>query len=178
MQKILSWIIKVIGWALTIRELYILIAESVGGSVILTGIIYFFSHLPTWLLVILFICLAVMLFIGIGRLWGVIKRQKAKNTERLLIEDLNIEQDINGVKRAKGLEIENQDAEIRRTSVNMRVKNAEEVIGASFKQVNKTPLSTSLIVCECGERFSYTFTGNPPDEVKCPNCGKIYPIHH
>lgn len=74
MQKI-AWVLNITGWVLTIRTLWLLIAGSAGVSAIVTGIVYLFSHLPTWLLVILFICLTIALFVGFGYLSDAIKKR-------------------------------------------------------------------------------------------------------
>jgi len=105
------------------------------------------------------------------------KRDEEKDKERLLIEDLKIKQDIDNAKRVKGLEMENQDAELRRTSIDMNVKNAEEVTGASFKQTDKPALSSYMIMCDCGERIGRVFTGTPPSTIKCPKCGREHDVH-
>ena len=74
MRKI-AWVLKITGWVLTIRALWLLIAGSAGVSAIVTGIVYLFSHLPTWLLIILFICLTIALFVGFGYLSDAIKKR-------------------------------------------------------------------------------------------------------
>lgn len=101
-----------------------------------------------------------------------------EENKRLLIDKLKIKQDITNADEANGLKIENQDAELRDVKIDMKTKDVKKVIGASFIQTNKPALTTGLVFCECGKRFNYAFTGTPPNEVKCPNCGKVCPIHH
>lgn len=74
MRKI-ACVLNITGWVLTIRTLWLLIAGSAGVSAIVTGIVYLFSHLPTWLLIIFLICLTIMLFFGFGYLLDAIKKK-------------------------------------------------------------------------------------------------------
>ena len=154
-------------------------------SVIIGGVTDFIRSLPIPLLILATIGILILLFVIVSYIWDAIKKRRLKNMkrdeekdkERLLIEDLKIKQDIDNAKRVKGLEMENQDAELRRTSIDMNVKNAEEVTGASFKQTDKPALSSYMIMCDCGERIGRVFTGTPPSTIKCPKCGREHDVH-
>ncbi len=83
---------------------------------------------------------------------------------------------IDGAEKVKGLEVEDQDLELRDVAIDMKVKNAGEVTGASFKQTNKPALSSYMIICECGEKIGRAFTGTPPSTIKCPQCGREHNV--
>jgi hypothetical protein len=103
-------------------------------------------------------------------------KDKKEDTPKVVVEDLNIKQNADGAEKVKGLEVEDQNVELRKTSINIKAKNVKEVTGASFKQTNKSALIGHTIVCGCGEIIKSVFSGTPTDTIKCPKCGKEYKV--
>jgi membrane protein implicated in regulation of membrane protease activity len=182
MRKIISWLLNITGWILDARELLLIL----GGSNLVSIIIAFLNELPLWVQIVIWLSLAVVLFVVASYIWDAIKKRRLKrmkkerndkDKERTILNGFRVKEDVDGVERVKGLEVENQDMELRDTSIDLKVRNAKEVTGASFKQTNKPALSSYVIICECGERIGRVFTGTPPSTIKCPRCGREHDVH-
>ncbi|MFA5309841.1 MAG: hypothetical protein WC370_10225 [Dehalococcoidales bacterium] len=91
--------------------------------------------------------------------------------KRTIIKNVDIKADIKHAKKAIGMEV-NKPAEISSTRVELKAEDVETAIGFSTNQ----GLVSSMIGCSCGTVFPYVCTGQPPEFISCPNCGKEHKL--